>query len=366
MNSLFFDSDITQLRQQGGRYDCAAFSVRLPAYFGFCGGVSRAVQLVLDFLQRNCVGASRIVMFGELIHNDDVNNFLRSLGIDIIEPSQWDSAIDDLADGVPIILPAFGLKADLLQTLKERCPSSPFLDTTCHFVQSITERVAKVIQPSSALLIYGKESHQETQTIVSKLRQRFPELCIIVLPNLASLEVIREAYGSGKSPQNCEASYHLERFLLAEKIILVNQTTMLCRDVTEAGLRLKQIVEQAGRQFEQIMTSCPATIQRQQAAQICCEEAYDAVLVIGGKGSSNTEQLYRLAQTKFPTYFIHQATDIEARQLRHWLPDEKCYRVTSSWRTGKPMHFLLLAGASCPDGIIGAVFRRLNDVMLES
>lgn len=365
MNSLFSDSDITQLRQQGGYYCCETFSVRLPDYFGFCGGVSRAVQLALNFMQKECADASQMIMFGELIHNDDVNDFFRSLGLTIVEPQHWENCIEELADGTPIILPAFGLQADLLQRLKERCPTSPFLDTTCHFVQSIIERVAKVIHTSSALIIYGKESHQETQTIISKLRKQFPELCIIILPSLESLDSFCEGFKTHFACQGRGLGYHAERFFEAQKVIMVNQTTMLCKDVEEAGLRLKQLIESSGRQFEQIMTSCPATVQRQQAAQKCCLETYDAVFVIGGKGSSNTEQLYRLAQEKFPAYFIHQASDIETQQLRHWVPEIQDYRYTVAWRKHKPMHFLLLAGASCPDGIIGDVFRRLKEVMLE-
>ena len=67
-------------------------------------------------------------------------------------------------------------------------------------------------------------------------------------------------------------------------------------------------------------TICNATEERQlEARQIACE--VDAMIVIGGRHSSNTQKLYEICQKECEnTYYIQTLDDLDTKHLSiYWL-----------------------------------------------
>ena len=91
-------------------------------------------------------------------------------------------------------------------------------------------------------------------------------------------------------------------------------------------------------------TICSATTQRQKSA-IALAQQVDAMVVIGGRNSSNTTRLYEIcSQYCASTYHIEGAEEIDPA----WFSDAKTVGVT--------------AGASTPDNQIESVVAFLNQL----
>src|SRR5918993_5954658 len=96
------------LRQRDYTLTAGDVTVRLAHEFGFCYGVERAVDYA--YQTRRKFPDRRIFLLGEIIHNPHVNDNLRSMGIEILEPDA--EGVFDFSGVRPedvVILPAFGV-----------------------------------------------------------------------------------------------------------------------------------------------------------------------------------------------------------------------------------------------------------------
>ena len=71
---------VEKLRQRGGILEASGLRVTLAKEFGFCYGVERAIDLAYAARQ-GLRRTSRIYLLGEIIHNPEVNDQLRAMGI---------------------------------------------------------------------------------------------------------------------------------------------------------------------------------------------------------------------------------------------------------------------------------------------
>src|SRR2546421_11747420 len=82
-------------------------TVKLAKKFGFCYGVERAIDLA--YAARKVFPAGKpIYLLGEIIHNPEVNDQIRNMGIQIISPKPTDVELERLHTGDVVIIPAFG------------------------------------------------------------------------------------------------------------------------------------------------------------------------------------------------------------------------------------------------------------------
>jgi 4-hydroxy-3-methylbut-2-enyl diphosphate reductase len=108
-------------------------------------------------------------------------------------------------------------------------------------------------------------------------------------------------------------------------------------------------------------TLCYATNNNQKASIALLNSKADMVFVIGGKNSSNTTQLYKIFEGRFPSYFIENAADIVSNtELVHWNYKQKNkQKITYSLLQKKPLRIIISSGASCPEIVIDEVLERL-------
>ena len=86
--------------------DLGPLAVHLPASFGLCHGVERAIQLAFETRRR--FPEARLVLTDEIVHNPAVNGRLRELGYRYLGGRYADGlTVDDLGPHDVVLLPAF-------------------------------------------------------------------------------------------------------------------------------------------------------------------------------------------------------------------------------------------------------------------
>jgi (E)-4-hydroxy-3-methyl-but-2-enyl pyrophosphate reductase len=266
---------------------------------GFCFGVDKAVKTAF-----NIQSDERVFTLGELIHNSQVIEALKEKGIQTIDD------IDELRENDCVIVRAHGIGKDVYEMLKMR--NVRILDATCPYVKRIHEIVKRKQDEGFKIIIVGDPQHPEVIGINGWCEGK-------------ALIIADE-----EDAENLEYS--------DEKICTVAQTTF-------RGSKYDAIFETLKKKFAFALkfdTICNATVQRQtEAAEL--SKVADAMVVVGGRNSSNTRKLYEICQQNCPkTYLIENADELPS------LNNIKTVGIT--------------AGASTPDWVIKEVIFHMEDM----
>ena len=185
------------------------------------------------------------------------------------------------------------------------------VDSTCPFVKKIHDTVRKYASEGYDVVIIGSKEHPEVQGILGWCLSRG-----------TALENEEEA--SGFKPENPE-----------KKVCIVAQTTFNYKKFKD----LVEIISKKGYDIIAVNTICNATAERQKEAGELASES-DAMIVIGGKNSSNSRKLFEISKNQCEnTYFIQTLEDL----------DMECIRSSESLG--------ITAGASTPKNIIQEVLK---------
>ena len=272
---------------------------------GFCFGVNRAVDLVYSMLDEG----KKVCTLGPLIHNPQVIEDLEKRGTRIIE------APNQARAGETLVVRAHGVTAAVEAEIENM--GIDFCNATCPFVKKIHKIVSEKPGENSVVLIAGDSTHPEVQGIVGHCKTE-----AIVFSGCEELEKIAA-----------------ERQDLAEKsIFAVAQTTFSTKEWNLCEKKIKKLYTNAII-FD---TICSATQLRQ-------KEAYelslvsDAMIIVGGRLSSNTAKLKAVCEPNCKTYLVENA--------------EEASRIDLSGCTNVGV----TAGASTPAGIIKEVLQTMSE-----
>ncbi|HEY6228510.1 MAG TPA: 4-hydroxy-3-methylbut-2-enyl diphosphate reductase [Verrucomicrobiae bacterium] len=339
-------------------------TVKLAKEFGFCYGVERAIDLA--YAARKVFPDQPIYILGEIIHNPEVNDQIRALGIKSLTGKEKTADVEDLKKDDVVIIPAFG--TEVATRAKLEAKGCRFVDTTCGDVMSVWKRVRQYSRDQVTSIIHGKAWHEETRATSSQTGSGH----YLVVFTLAETDYVVNYILKGGSKQE-----FLEKFKGAyspgfdpdkhlEAIGVANQTTMLRGETEEVQRRLKRAMEQKygaaniDKHFRFFDTICGATQDRQDALSKLLEEPLDLLLVIGGYNSSNTSHLAEMGEAKLPTYFIKNAAMMESDKLiRHYDQHKHAEVETHDWLPSGKITVGVTAGASCPNNLIEDVIARL-------
>ena len=360
---------IEELRAHGNVLEIpqARATFHLAKEFGFCYGVERAIDLA--YAARQVFPDQPLYILGEIIHNPEVNDQIRAMGIKFLSGREKDADIADLKEDDIVIIPAFGVEVSVRQQLEAK--GCRFVDTTCGDVMSVWKRVRQYSQDNVTSIIHGKAWHEETKATSSQTRvsggghylvvftlEETDYVCNYILQGgdkAAFLEKFKGACSEGFDPD-----VHLRTIGVA------NQTTMLRGETEEVQRRLRRAITQkygeAGVEphFRFFDTICGATQDRQDALGKLLQEPLDLLLVIGGYNSSNTSHLAEMGEARLPTYFIKNAAKMESdRLIRHYDQHKHQEVETRDWLPSGRATIGITAGASCPNNLIEDVIRRL-------
>ncbi len=267
---------------------------------GFCFGVERAVEQVYEQIEKN--DGRPIYTYGPIIHNEEVVRDLEEKGIRVIETEEELKALKDSV----VIIRSHGVGKHIYDLLQQQ--GIQIVDATCPFVKKIHRIVKEENEKGRRVIIVGNESHPEVQGIKGWGNQD-----TIVVENEEQIEKLS--------------------FEAKEKLSIVSQTTFNYKkfqDLVEKFLK-------KGYDSSVLNTICNATQERQSEARRIASEV-DAMIVIGGKSSSNTQKLYEICRRECEnTYYIQTFDDLEPES------------VSSVRSVG------ITAGASTPKNIIKEV-----------
>ena len=238
---------------------------------GFCFGVRRAVEKVYE--QIGC--GKKIYTFGPIIHNEEVVRDLEEKGVGVIGTEKELMA---LSEGT-VVIRSHGVPKRVYDMIERR--GLECVDATCPFVKRIHKIVEKESGEGKQIIIIGNEGHPEVEGIM----------------------------GWSKTPAVVVGSaLEAENFVCNEGKLLcvVSQTTFNYNKFKE----LVEIFQKKGYNVNVVNTICNATEERQTQAREIAGRV-DAMIVIGGKHSSNTQKLYEICKERCAsTYFIQTLDDL--------------------------------------------------------
>ena len=273
---------------------------------GFCFGVKRAMELTNE-----CIASEEgpIYTFGPLIHNENVVEDLKSRGVKVMDEN------DDPSDYTPgsVIIRSHGVTEETLERIKSS--GHRVIDATCPFVERIHQLVKEHSLAGEHIIVLGDPEHPEVKGIVGWCQTE--DITVI------STEDEARNFESDKD----------------KKFFLVAQTTF---NVNKFQDFLEMLIEKE-YDINALNTICNATKERQEEASRIAGEV-DAMLVIGGRHSSNSRKLYEICHEACQdTMFIQSAED---------------FSPPKPWSISKVG---ITAGASTPDNIIEEVFRKCQN-----
>ena len=366
-----YRSDLVErIRASGHVLSAGGLTIKLAKQFGFCYGVERAIDLA--YAARKVFPDQPIYILGEIIHNPEVNDQIRGMGIKSLSGKEKDADIEDLREGDVVIIPAFGTEVATRKMLEEK--GCQFVDTTCGDVMSVWKRVRQYSKDKVTSIIHGKAWHEETKATSSQAMANGGGHYLVVFTlaetdyvcnyivsggdKAAFLEKFKGAYSEGFDPD-----VHLHAIGVA------NQTTMLRGETEEVQRRLRRAMAKKygegdiDRHFRFFDTICGATQDRQDALEKLFQEPIDLLLVIGGYNSSNTSHLAEMGEAKLPTYFIKNAAKMRSDKLiLHYNQHIHEEVETANWLPVGKVTVGITAGASCPNNLIEDAIRRLFDL----
>ncbi len=362
---------VDQVRRAGNVLRAGDLTFRLAKEFGFCYGVDRAVEYAYE--SRRKFPEKRIFLVGEIIHNPHVNEKLESMGVTIIRPVE-DGHFDfsGITPEDVVLIPAFGVRVADFEWL--RSIGCVLVDTTCGSVLNVWKRVERYAREGFTAIVHGKHFHEETKATVSQVTKyeggkylivrdmdETDLLCGFIRAGVAegaTLAAMRETFGHKVSE-----GFDFERDLV--RVGLANQTTMLASESLAIARRIGEaLTERYGadhvdEHFRTFDTICSATQERQDAILELIEEPLDAMIVIGGYNSSNTNHLAKICAKKVTTYHIADAVCIDDRSggIRYKQVDSTTEIERSDWLDGVRT-IGITAGASTPNNKIGEAIER--------
>ena len=362
---------VERIRANGNQLSAPGLTIKLAKEFGFCYGVERAIDLAYA-ARRSFPPEKPIYLLGEIIHNPEVNDQIRNLGIRMLANKPTDVELAVLQREDVVIIPAFGTEVATRRKLEEK--GCLLVDTTCGDVMSVWKRVRQYSKESVTSIIHGKAKHEETKATTSQATAYGAGHYLVVF-NLAETDYVCDYILRGEN----KAEF-LEKFKGAHSpgfdpdlhlvaVGVANQTTMLRGETEEVQRRFKAAMEKKygaaklEEHFRFFDTICGATQDRQDALEKLLQTKLDLLLVVGGYNSSNTSHLAEMGEKVLPTYFIKNAAKMEsAARIRHWNQHTHLEETTPDWLPSGTVTVGITAGASCPNNLIEDTIRRLFDL----
>ncbi|MCX2682979.1 4-hydroxy-3-methylbut-2-enyl diphosphate reductase [Campylobacter sp. MIT 21-1685] len=274
--------------------------IELAKNYGFCFGVKRAIKKAEHIKDA--------VTIGPLIHNnEEILRLQKDFNVKTLD------SIHALNNEKKAIIRTHGITKQDLTELKKK--NIEIYDATCPFVTKPQQICEQMSNEGYEVVIFGDENHPEVKGVKSYVSTK----AYVILD-------IKE----------------LEDKKLPHKIAVVSQTTKKVQDFMEIVnfliLRVKEV-----RVFN---TICDATFKNQDAVKELSLRS-DVMIVVGGKNSANTKQLFLIAQSNCPhSYLIERSEELQ----KEWFLQKR--------------HCGISAGASTPDWIIREVVEKIESFNL--
>ena len=275
--------------------------LEVAAHAGFCMGVRRAVEAAMKVADTDVPSCT----LGALIHNPTVVRMLEEHGVPAV-------ATPEEAQGRQVLIRSHGVAPDVIAQLEAR--GCAVLDLTCPFVDKLHRIVADGTADGTPVIMVGEKEHPEVKGTCGWAK--------------GDVYVVQSTEEAAALP-------------MLPKAVAAAQTTY-------PPDRWEKIVEVLHTRVEELQvnnTICNATATRQKEARELAARA-DAMIVVGGRESANTQKLYAACKALCPrTILVERAAEIPP-----------AFANINSEFIG------ITAGASTPDGSLKEVVTQMTDM----
>ncbi|MDR2179243.1 MAG: 4-hydroxy-3-methylbut-2-enyl diphosphate reductase [Synergistaceae bacterium] len=268
---------------------------------GFCFGVKRAVDAIVNTLESSAEGAE-IWSIGMPIHNPQEVARLRAMGLQVAED---ESAIPE---GATVLIRAHGEPRAVMEKLRSK--GGAIVDMTCPHVRRAQERAGALSSQGYDVVLLGDALHPEIRSIMGYVD--------------GPVDVVADAAEAGNLPKR-------------SRVALISQTTQQEELLADIAFVL---VPKTG-ELCVCNTICKATVERQEAVRRLAGRV-DGVVLVGGKESANTAKLRDIARAN--------GMDVL------WI--ESADGMDGGWLEGKTK-IGIAAGASTPQWLITDVCNKI-------
>jgi 4-hydroxy-3-methylbut-2-enyl diphosphate reductase len=271
--------------------------IKLAESYGFCYGVKRAI----DIAEKH----SGSITYGPLIHNnDEINRLKNSYNIGLAK------SIDEFKPSDIVVIRTHGITKDELAILKKQ--ENRIINATCPYVTKPQQIVNAMSKEDYSIIIFGDKNHPEIKGVYS--------------------------YGDNKNTFIVNTPTDIDFNKLKSKVAVVAQTTRKPKDFME----IVEVLVSRIKEVRVFNTICNATFENQDATSALAKKA-DIMVVIGGKHSSNTKQLYNIAKESCnDSYLIENKNELDV----NWFNNKKLCGIS--------------AGASTPDWIVQNIIKEIK------
>ena len=272
---------------------------------GFCFGVRQALNRTEEQIENR--QGKTIYTCGPLIHNRLVTDSLQARGVKIV------NGLEQVEEGDTVIVRSHGEPERFFGEALER--GIHVVDATCPFVSKIHSLVNSAHGQGYQVVIVGDRNHPEVRGISGWCG----DTAIIV--------------------STAEEAAAIEE----DNLFVVCQTTIRKETLQEITAAL----EQAGKKMIIRNTICNATRDRQDGCIQLAREC-EAMVIVGGKDSSNTRKLFEISKNYCKnSFFVEKIEDLPLQQL------------------SKYNKIGVAAGASTPECVIKEVIATMSETITE-
>ncbi len=272
--------------------------IKLASSYGFCYGVKRAIKIAEEHPKSST--------YGPLIHNkDEIERLKENFNVSLA------NSLDEAKRAEAVVIRTHGIPKNELEELKKE--GKEIINATCPFVTTPQQIVERMSNEGYSIVIFGDKNHPEIRGVVSYAKE--PKDAFVIL-----------------SPDD------IDSLPLKSKVAVVAQTTRKPAEFTKivSALILK------AKEVRVFNTICNATFENQDAAAELAKDA-DIMIVIGGKNSSNTKQLYLICKNYCQdSYHIENESELK----KEWFEGKKLCGIS--------------AGASTPDWVVQNVVDKIS------
>lgn len=279
---------------------------------GMCMGVRRAEASARQAADEGKRQGRPVFSYGPLIHNPQAVAALEKAGVSVLDPGTFDSgSLDDKVAGSIVVIRAHGAPPEAFAHLRRL--GVEIVDATCPRVLKSQKKARELLDRGYSVAIAGDRSHGEVAGILGYAPGA------VAVENAIEAKALAEAW-------------------IARPVALIAQTTI---KKSEYDAIVAQF-EHLSPSFLAFKTLCPATADRQKALAELAGKV-DALIVVGGKNSANTQRLFMAAkESGKPAWHIETAGE---------LPRD----IFTFGKVG------LSAGASTPDSAVDEVEKLLME-----
>ncbi len=277
--------------------------IELAKSYGFCFGVKRAIEIAEK--------SQNAVTYGELIHNPlEINRLKNEYNVGLAKN------LDEI-DSETVIIRTHGITKEDKEILEKQ--NKTLIDATCPFVTKPQEIVKEMSKKGYDVVIFGDYKHPEVKGVKSYSTNQKRTFVVLDIEELKKIK-------------------------LHEKIAIVAQTT---RKISEF-LKLTNYLITNYKEVRVFNTICNATFENQDAVKELAKKA-DVMIIIGGKNSSNTKQLYLISkQFCDDSYLIENENELN----KDWFKNKNLCGVS--------------AGASTPEWLIQNIIKKIKQIKDEN